>query len=288
MPGSTILLCNEPDEFEAALSHGSHVELLVTGGGQFQARLIRISLPRMSLLTIEETLPRISFVSPATGSLVAIVPLAGEPPQVWAGIPLRDGTIITIEGGQHVHARTLGPSHSSVVCLAGRDLIRYGRALVGPGFVVPAGLQFWQPAPADLRSMQSLLKAAVHVTVTRPAAPANAEAAHGLEQELITSLVDCLSVPAAPAYGGAWKRGVELMARLESILRGHPERLPSVADLGASLGVSVRTLWSYCDKHLGMGPSQYLRLRRLQRINQRLRHADAAGASVSEIARRHG
>jgi len=288
MPGSTILLCSEPDEFEAALRHGGHVELLVTGGGDFQSRLIRIALPRISLLTVEETLSRIAFVSPATGWLVVVVPLAREPSEVWAGIPLRDGTIITLGAGQPVHARTLGPCHSGVICLAGKDLAGYGRTLVGPGFSIPAGLQFWRPEPPALRTLKRLLKAAARVTAARPATPANAGAARGLEQELITALVDCLSVLPVEQYGARWERGVRSMARLETILRAHPELFPSVPDLSANLGVSIRALWSYCDKHLGMGPSRYLGLRQMQRIHRRLRHADPGGAGVSEIARRYG
>ena len=63
MPGSTVSVFGEPDDYEAALRADGEVDLLVTGRGEFRARLTRIALDRMSLVSGEETLPRIAFIS---------------------------------------------------------------------------------------------------------------------------------------------------------------------------------------------------------------------------------
>ena len=156
MPGSTISVCNQPDEFEAALRQGGHVELLVTRHTQFRSRLIRVALPRASLLVIEESSPRISFVSPARGRVVVTAPLDRESSQIWAGTPSLAGEIVTISGGQPVHARTEGSSRTGVFCFASGDLARFAAALISPGFTVPPGVQRWRPAPSALRSLMRL------------------------------------------------------------------------------------------------------------------------------------
>lgn len=75
---------------------------------------------------------------------------------------------------------------------------------------------------------------------------------------------------------------------MENILRSYPDRFPSQADLCAALGVPARTLSAYCRQSLHMGPSHYLRLRQMQRIHRRLRHADPASVGVSELVRQYG
>ncbi len=263
MPGSTLSVFSEPDELQAALQRGGRVELLVTAGGQFQARLVRITLPRLRLLAVEEWLLRIAFVSPATDSVAIILPVDREPSQTWAGIALQPGDIVTISAGQPVHGRTEGYCRSGVICLPAKDLTRNGRAMNGAGFAISPGVEHWHPASAAFRSLRRLANAAIHVTEARPGIPAGAEAARELEQELIAALVECLSGRPVERGAIAQQRRTEVMARMENILRANPDRLPSQKDLCAALGVPGRTLSAYCRQSLHMGPGRYLRLRQM-------------------------
>ena len=54
--------------------------------------------------------------------------------------------------------------------------------------------------------------------------------------------------------------------------------------LCALIGVTDRTLRSCCAEFLGISPSRYVLLRRLQAVRIALRNADPATASVAEIA----
>jgi hypothetical protein len=47
MPGSVTSMFSEPDEFETALRKEGALGLLVTGRGQFRARLTQIALHRL-------------------------------------------------------------------------------------------------------------------------------------------------------------------------------------------------------------------------------------------------
>jgi AraC-like DNA-binding protein len=128
-----------------------------------------------------------------------------------------------------------------------------------------------------------LFNAAIQVTNAWPDAPSRADAARGLEQQLVAALVECLS---AGPNATARQRYLDIMDRLESCLRDRPNGFPSVAELSVTLGVSARTLRRWCKAQLGMTANRYLRLRQMQRIRHALHNADHFGATVSELTRR--
>lgn len=171
MPGSTLSVFGEPEELQAALQDRGRAELFVAGGGQFRARLIRIVLPRLHLLSVEEWLPRIVFISPVADWVAIILSADREPSQTWAGIALQPGDIVTISTGQPVHGRTEGHCRSGVICVPAKDLIRHGRAIDGADFAISPGVQHWRPASAAIRSLTALYSAAIHVTEADPASP---------------------------------------------------------------------------------------------------------------------
>ena len=73
------------------------------------------------------------------------------------------------------------------------DLSRYGRAMVGALFNVPHGTYRCRPARAALRRLSGLHNTAIRMTKLHPDVVTAAEPAHGLEQELIDALIECLS-----------------------------------------------------------------------------------------------
>jgi transcriptional regulator GlxA family with amidase domain len=78
------------------------------------------------------------------------------------------------------------------------------------------------------------------------------------------------------------------MARFEATLATHDNRKLGARELCAAIGVSERTLERCCVEVLGMSPSSYARLRRLNLVRSALRRADPAITRVSELARRYG
>jgi transcriptional regulator GlxA family with amidase domain len=75
------------------------------------------------------------------------------------------------------------------------------------------------------------------------------------------------------------------MARLEAVLTTHSRPQLNMSALCAAIGVPERTLRMCCAEFLGMGPTRYLLLRRLNMARSALRRANPANASVAEIAR---
>ena len=82
----------------------------------------------------------------------------------------------------------------------------------------------------------------------------------------------------------SYQSHLDMMNRFQDLVQASPEGLVSQADLHANLGISGRTLRSYCQQHLGMGPARYLRFYRLKLVRRALIAADPANATVKEIS----
>jgi AraC-like DNA-binding protein len=79
----------------------------------------------------------------------------------------------------------------------------------------------------------------------------------------------------------------QVMQRLEQTLLAYPTKRHSIPELSAKVGVSARTLGTYCQELLGMSPSKYLRTRRMTLAWLTLLSADAEATTVTEVATDH-
>ena len=120
----------------------------------------------------------------------------------------------------------------------------------------------------------------------RAGALSDVQAAHGLEQQLLHALIECLSTGLTDNEPSAPRRHRGILARFEDLLVAEPSL--RMASICAALGISERMLRECCKTHLGMGPSSYRRLRRMQQVHRALRSEDPRAASVFEIASRYG
>jgi AraC-like DNA-binding protein len=61
-----------------------------------------------------------------------------------------------------------------------------------------------------------------------------------------------------------------------------------MGELCAAVGVPERSLNMCCGDFLGMSPTRYMRLRRLNLVHVALKNASHASSQVSQIAKRYG
>jgi AraC-like DNA-binding protein len=101
-------------------------------------------------------------------------------------------------------------------------------------------------------------------------------------------LIECLSAGPVLEDAPAARRHADIMARFEDTLQAHPNRVLSLAEICVAVGTSERTLRACCGAHLGMGPSRWVRMRRLQLTYRALGSADPNEPNVSQVARRYG
>jgi AraC-like DNA-binding protein len=258
---------------------------LVTGHGQFRARLTQVTLSHLRLSAGDEHLSRIAFVAVPADMLLVSFAIDDRPAPIWSGMGMRVGELITLGAGQRVHTRTGGPCRWDIVQLPGEELTQYGRALSGAVFDVPSAAR-WRPPRGALRQLRHFHQAAVRRAEARAGVFADTEAAHGLEQQVIHALVECLSAGRVEEETEATWRHREILARFEDLLETEP--LPGIAEISAGLSVSHRMLRECCNKHLGMGPRRYRYLRGMQLVHRALRSGNQDTSSVAEVARRYG
>jgi AraC-like DNA-binding protein len=288
LPDSVTAAFNEPEDFGAALRPDGFSGLLTTAPGPFAARLTQVSLNQMRLTAADEQLPRIGFVTLPRDIALLLFSVGSSPAPVYAGITVLKEELMVVCAGGSIHARTNGSSHWAAIQLSAAELVDYVVALTGATFSAPAAILRQRPPSRYLRRLRSLHTAAIRTAGKNPRALINIEAAHGLEQELIHAIVECLSEGATTLETRAERRHRDIMVRFEQLLRSKPTVKTSMAEISATLRVSERGLRYACTEHLGMGPLAYDRLRRMSLVRAGLRRADAGLEGVSAVARNNG
>ena len=288
MPGYVTSTFSEPEDFAGALRAEGFLSLLITSRGQFRAQLTRVSLNQMCLSAAEEQLPRISFLTIPSHMVLVLFPIGRTAAQVCGGVRIQTGDLLTVGPGERFHARTDGACHWGIIGLPVSGFIRYSTALMGTALFPLPALGRWQTSRATITHLRSLHAAAIRTAAKCPQVLVDTEAVRGLEQQLLHALVDCLSTGSADDGSRAKRRGRDVMARFERLLRSRPSAPASIPEICAALEVSERHLRQLCALHLGMSPTTYDRLRRMSLVRCALRRADPAPDSVSAVARQNG
>src|ERR1700722_18943624 len=289
MPSSSTSTFSEPEEFEAALRRQADIDLLVTDQKDFRGRITQVGMHLLHLGVACETAPRIAFVAMRPDIVLMWWAIGRPGSQIWSGAPSLAGEGMTLGPADRAHARTLGASRWAALWLSAADLDRYSQTLTGAPVRVLSGARSWRPGGAALQTLRKLHAAAIMMFERRPSEALAASAVHGLEQQLIHALVECLSdgVPGAHNTRTAERQG-NMMVRFEDACATFQHPAPTLIELCATLGVPERSLRTSCMQHLGIGPMSYLRLRRLKSVRRALCSASPDGSNVAELARRYG
>jgi AraC-like DNA-binding protein len=288
MRSSVTSAFSEPSSYRMAMRIGGFIDFAVTHHGPFQARLTQVALDHLHLIVVKEYLPRIAFISVPQDQVLISLSLGGGSPLLWGGARAEAANLITLGPGARVHTRTEGPSRWGAIWFPINDFVRYSRALTGEALTLPGFVCLWRPPAMANRLLRRLLADVMRAAQRHPEVLTAVEAAHGLDQQLIHALIECLS--GQPANGNVPERTRrhELMDRFEGLLTTEFLDDRSVAAISEVLGVSDRFLRQCCADQLGMNPLSYIKFRRLQLVHCALRRADPETLSVSEAAQRQG
>jgi AraC-like DNA-binding protein len=279
----TAMFAN-PDDYQAGIGD-AHVSLIVTGGGDFKARLTWLNLRRFHVLCGCENLPRIAFISLLPAQVFVSFPAKAGAPLTYDGFGLKLGDVVFHSRGERMHQRTSGESQWGLISLPLEQLAACGKALTGLRIASPSVGRVLRPSRSDAVRLLRLYSRACRLAETTNKLIANPEVARALEQELLHALVNCLIADDVSGNPKTRRHHTNIMVRFEdalSTLRGPQLNMPALC---AAIEVPERTLRVCCAEFLGMSPTRYLLLRRLNRARSALRRADPANASVAEIAR---
>jgi AraC-like DNA-binding protein len=286
MPSGGTRTFIDPDAYQASIA-GAKVNLVFTGRGDFNARLTRVELPNLRLQRAEENLPRIAYVALAPDLAVVAFPLRADPPPICSGMVLQADDVVFHARGERMHQRTSGPGDWASVSLTPEHLAVYGQVLTGRNLEPPPVGRILRPPARPAAHLRRLHAEACHLAETKPRVLAHPEVARALEHDLLHALVECLTADAGPDRA-VRQRHANVMARFEDALAAHSGRQRPLPELCAAIGVPERTLRARCADVLGMSPSRYLLLRRLNLVRAALRQVDPATATVAQQARQHG
>jgi AraC-like DNA-binding protein len=277
----------DADDYRASVD-GAKFNLVFSCQRNFQARLTWVELRNLRLLRGQENLPRVAYVSLTLGSVFVALLARHDSPPVCDGVEVQPGDIVFHSRGERMHQRTRGPSQWGFISLAPEHLAACGKALTGFDLVPPPVARILRPLRLDASHLLRLHAEACRLAETKPAMIAHREVARALEQDLIHTLVNCLTNGVAHEYSAPNRHRANIIGRFEDVLAEHSERHLQISELCAAIGVPERTLRMCCAEFLGMSPNRYVRLRRLNMVRATLRRIDPLTASVGEVASRYG
>ncbi len=287
MQSSVTSVFSEPEGFRLAMGSEGALRFTVTRRGRFRAQLVQVALDRLRLSAVEETLPRIALVRVPRDRVLISFSLGAASP-IWGGVSAQPDELLTVGSGMSVHARTEASSHWGAIWFPTTELARYSRALTGKSLHIPQNVCRWRPATAAIRLLLELHRNTVAMARNCPQTFTASAATHGLEQQFIHAVIECLSDGPVTQGSTMRRRRQQLLARIDDLLTIEVPAEINVPAICRVLDVSNRFLRRCCDEQLGMSAADYLRLRRLQSVHSVLRNGFPHDVRVSETAQRHG
>ena len=288
MPSSAVRTFTDPDEYAASI-RGGEVELTVAARGDFHAKLIRIDLHCLWMQRFADNLPRIIHSAHVPGRASVKFRTAPGPSFFAASLEIHSTNLVRHSPADNYHQRSSGSAHFGTMSLPVEDMAALGETMAGADLTPPRDTMLITPPPSAMAKLQRLHAAAGDLAKKAPEILANPDAARGLEQPLIETLVGCLA-----DHDGRRKNSLAqgqhaiVMRRFRRVVEESPTVPLFIPEICKVIRVSERTLRVCCQEHLGMAPKRYLLLRRMGLVRRALRRAAADATSVTAIATRHG
>jgi AraC-like DNA-binding protein len=253
----------DPDEYRARFPRAT-MHLVLTGRGDFKARLTWANLRRLSFIRVEESLPRVAFLSLAPGPIFIAFPIRNHLSPLWNGQELGRGTILLHSNqGDRIYQRTEGLCHWGMISLAPKDLAAYARAVAHVDLDLPPTPELLRPPLVAATKLRRLHAQACRLAETKPDIVAHKQVARALEEDFLYALINCVLGVERRRDRPQPQHYSVIMARFEDVLASHGHRHLSAPELCAAVGLPERTLRTCCANFLRMSPLTYSRLRRL-------------------------
>jgi len=293
MAENGTLRFGDPARYSAGLGD-VRINLTITGAGDFNAKLTRLNLKHLDIYRMHESLPRIAYISLPPELTYLSFPV-GKAAHIFDGIAIRSGDMVLHSRGEHMHQRTNGHCQWGLISLSPTQLASCGKALTGRPIEAPPASKIFRPSQAAQSGFHGLFRQACRLVETRKNLLEYPEVSRALEQEMLRAIINCVianqvndkSKNSPKSNPKTRHHHADLMARFEEALEKSIDRKLNMPALCAAIGVPERTLRGCCTEVLGVSPTRYLLLRRLNRARDALRRANSSRASVAEVARNH-
>jgi AraC-like DNA-binding protein len=287
MPRSEVLSFTDPFPCQSAVQ-GADVKLFPTAKGSFGAELTQISMNQLCLQRFHQQLPQVSIVTIKPGrQSIGFLGQQDQPALQHCGMDILPGEII-VNHFDVLHRRSAAGLHYASMSLTVDDFDTACNAINGHEFKALPLMYLVRPSPALMSRLMNLHEVVGKIAETNPNLLELPEVRRALEQQLIHTMVRCLSDGAPAQMTASGRRRDAIVARFEGFLEAHPDTPLYLTEICAAIAVSERTLRAVCEEHLGMGPIRYLSLRRMHLVRRALLRADTSTTTVTRVATDNG
>ena len=156
---------SNPDDHRVGIRDAS-VNLIVTVGGDYIARLTWLHLRRFHVLAYEN-LPRIAFISLLPPQVFVSFPTSKGPPLTYCGLGLQFGDVVFHSRGERTHQRTSGESQWGLISLPPEQLEACSKALTGLKITSPPAGRVLRPSRSVAVRLLRLHSKACRLAETR-------------------------------------------------------------------------------------------------------------------------
>jgi AraC-like DNA-binding protein len=280
-------MSNDSKGYLATLG-GVQADFLFVGPGQFTARVTQAKLPHMYLIGVEESMARIARISLSLERTFAVFSTEAEPAQFCDGVKLGPWDVMLLHGRNGaVYQRMNRPSNWGLISVEPEVFVMHWMALMGSRSTPERQRSILRPSWSAAARLRQLHKKICELVETTPDIVTHIEIARALENDVLHALVNCLGGETVDGHLSTRQRHAEIIDQFEHVLATDLTQRLTVTDLCAKVGVPERTLRACCAEVLGMSPSRFLRLRRLNLVRATLQ-CKPAPSRVGELARRYG
>jgi AraC-like DNA-binding protein len=287
MAATSTRTFSDPGDFQAGFG-GATIDLVFTRPGIFSARLTSVSLPGLKLLSVQESLARIAYISLAPETTNFTFSTRSQPPPIWGGVEMKSQDLMFHSVGERMHQRTGGASSCGTISFDPKFFATASKALIGSELIPPRVGRVFRCSQPDAVELRRLHAKACRLAETKPKTFAHREVARAIEHDIVYALVNCLTADVVHEDTFARRRRAIVMNRFEDVLAAKSHRQLPLPQLCKAIRAPERSLRQYCFELLGMSPNQYIRLRRLNLVHVALQDADPATENVAKTARRYG
>ena len=281
-----VLTFDDPFPYQSAF-RAADMELFPTAKGEFRAEVTQVELNQLWMTRFHEKLPRIQTGVIKRGrKAFGFLTKANQPELYSCGRPLSPGEI-HVNNFEVAHHKSGGDFSSATISLPTEELAAASVAIVGREFPDTSTRQFIRPNPGLMERLLALHEMVGQMAKTTPDLFAAAEVVRALEQQLVYTLVKCLTEGTVSTTTTGTLRHDLIVARFEEFLEANPNTPLYLTEVCAAIGTAERTLRIACEEHVGMGPIRYLHLRRMHLVRRALLRADSS-TTVTRIATDHG
>jgi AraC-like DNA-binding protein len=281
MWSNRIVESTDPDEF-VSLVRPHDCRLLVTEKGHFKARSILVDFRRLTAQRRSERLARIiRYKATRSGILFFTEP---GPSMIWNGAEFRYEQAVFLTSGETYLFRSAGAANWGAMTLAEDDMKAVCPSNPSCSAALVPGGRVVTPPPGVLARLRSLHESAGDVTGTSAGSIWPAEFGQWLEQALIATMLEIISVPGVRSDSMARQHHHRIIRRFLEMLEDRGTEPFPMQEISDAIGVSSRTLRMACQTQLGVSPTQYLLLCRMRLARRALRQADPAVTRVTDIA----